>query len=328
MRRSAPMLLALAIGAVACGTSPDQRLREAAASGDRAGIRASLQAGANVDAKDPAGETPLMLAVRAGQEAVIEDLLAAGANRAAANNAGEQPTLIAVQQMRLAALEELQSSRQGGPGTVSARGRAASFVRTFQRLTPVISEVRAVTPNPGGVTSSGRVAFRTQEGELRVNISTRRKYDSTGGEPYDGVRGLYFPGLRHEFSGRTVVPLSPTDVLRAEPRLVVSFGFNVGDEPLVRERTKTGWVIKGGEAGQADEWALTLKPNAQSMVVEVADGGKLILDVAPDGYRYVDGVATVRLTAGKEYVFPAPGFTAWRAAQAKPPEPKATSPKP
>ena len=58
----------------------DDRLLEAAASGDLGGIAAALDAGANVDARDAAGRTALLVATVAQRTDAIRQLLAAGAD--------------------------------------------------------------------------------------------------------------------------------------------------------------------------------------------------------------------------------------------------------
>ena len=73
-----------AIAQSASGESKAERapaaMHRAARAGDAGGLRSQLQAGADVDARDPRGRTPLMDAASAGQGEVIRLLLAAGAN--------------------------------------------------------------------------------------------------------------------------------------------------------------------------------------------------------------------------------------------------------
>ena len=58
----------------------DDRLLAAAASGDVAAIAAALDDGANVDARDATGRTPLLVATVADQVDAVRRLLAAGAD--------------------------------------------------------------------------------------------------------------------------------------------------------------------------------------------------------------------------------------------------------
>ena len=58
----------------------DERLHQAAATGDLTGIRAAIAAGADLDARDPAGRTPLMVATRARQTDAVRVLLEAEAD--------------------------------------------------------------------------------------------------------------------------------------------------------------------------------------------------------------------------------------------------------
>ncbi|RTL34351.1 MAG: ankyrin repeat domain-containing protein [Burkholderiales bacterium] len=59
--------------------APPSPLLAAAARGDAAGVRAALQAGGSVQARDAQGRTPLMLAARAGSREGVALLMAAGA---------------------------------------------------------------------------------------------------------------------------------------------------------------------------------------------------------------------------------------------------------
>lgn len=61
----------------------DFGLRGAALRGEMAGIRAALDAGAPVDARNRVGETPLMLAARHGRAEAVRALLEAGADPSA-----------------------------------------------------------------------------------------------------------------------------------------------------------------------------------------------------------------------------------------------------
>jgi ankyrin repeat protein len=58
----------------------DDRLRAAAATGDLAGIAAAIAGGADIDARDERGRTPLMVATEARQTDAVRALLDAGAD--------------------------------------------------------------------------------------------------------------------------------------------------------------------------------------------------------------------------------------------------------
>ena len=57
-------------------------------------LRAMVEAGADVNAPSPTGETPLMAAVRLGQQANIDYLIAKGANAAAKDGSGKSAAAI------------------------------------------------------------------------------------------------------------------------------------------------------------------------------------------------------------------------------------------
>jgi ankyrin repeat protein len=80
-------------------------LPQAAASGDLLGLRAQLDQGADIEARDVHGRTALMLAVLNGHARLVEELLTRGADPNAADAdgvtplraaaAGHQPTIAA-----------------------------------------------------------------------------------------------------------------------------------------------------------------------------------------------------------------------------------------
>ena len=72
-----------------------------------AAVRALIAIGADVNARDRSGATPLFLAAEIGRGATVERLLAAGAEPAARNNLGESPLYIAALKGRDAALRAL-----------------------------------------------------------------------------------------------------------------------------------------------------------------------------------------------------------------------------
>jgi len=71
----------------ACGSSPssqssgaDQRLLDAALEGDLGGVRSALDAGANVNARNPYDQTPLMMAIIGGSLEAVKYLVERGAD--------------------------------------------------------------------------------------------------------------------------------------------------------------------------------------------------------------------------------------------------------
>jgi uncharacterized protein len=75
--------------------------------GDALYTRFLLARGADANARDPRGNTPLLLAVDANAGSVIEALLAAKANVNLANGSGETPLIRAVQRRDLATVRDL-----------------------------------------------------------------------------------------------------------------------------------------------------------------------------------------------------------------------------
>jgi hypothetical protein len=81
-------LLSLAMVAVACIADTSDDLLAAAAKGDAARIQALLKQGANIEAADKNGRTPLMIAAQHGHTAAVSALLAAGAKPDARDRSG------------------------------------------------------------------------------------------------------------------------------------------------------------------------------------------------------------------------------------------------
>ncbi|MBX9795527.1 ankyrin repeat domain-containing protein [Sphingomonas sp.] len=75
--------------------------------GDQLWTRFLLQKGANPNARDGRGNTPLLVAVNGGHDELIAIFVAAKANVNLANQAGETPLIIAVQRRSMAMIEEL-----------------------------------------------------------------------------------------------------------------------------------------------------------------------------------------------------------------------------
>lgn len=86
-------ILLLCLLSVCLAAGPDDALFDAIHNGDTAAVRSLLKRGANANARDQAGATPLMHAGAFANEACMKLLLAAGADANAASNAGYTPLL-------------------------------------------------------------------------------------------------------------------------------------------------------------------------------------------------------------------------------------------
>ena len=113
------------------------RLRHAAAKGDSEAIRALLAAGADVEARDKNGYTPLMLASLRGDAATVLLLLDLGANLDATSSAGKSASELAKKQGHRKIVRALDAARklaliEKGGGAAArkrwggGRGKAAS----------------------------------------------------------------------------------------------------------------------------------------------------------------------------------------------------------
>ena len=77
------------------GNAADHSLLTAASRGDAAGVRAALDAGAAIDARDDRGQTAMLLVVQGGDLALARDLIQRGADINAAALNHDTPWLLA-----------------------------------------------------------------------------------------------------------------------------------------------------------------------------------------------------------------------------------------
>jgi hypothetical protein len=120
-------------------------LHAAALAGDVARIRASLAAGAPVDARNAQGQTALMVAAYAGHARAVEALLQAGAGVDAADEAGLTALMAAAYAGRTAAVQALL---RGGADVArrNRRGQTALDMATHRRHREVEQLLRASAP--------------------------------------------------------------------------------------------------------------------------------------------------------------------------------------
>jgi ankyrin repeat protein len=88
------LFLAAALAALGCAKGLDARLLQTAKHGDRAGVLELLKRGANVNAGDEDGWTPLLWAAADGNVQTIEALLDAGADSGAVTRRERQDALM------------------------------------------------------------------------------------------------------------------------------------------------------------------------------------------------------------------------------------------
>ena len=142
------MVIGIAIAAVAIALPlvgagqpvTGRRLHDAAANDDMAAIRTLLAAGADIDARDQAGRTPLLTATRANNVRAAEALIAAGADVNAKDAIEDSPYLYAgalghleILTMTLKHGADLKSvNRYGGTALIPAAERGhVETVRTL-----------------------------------------------------------------------------------------------------------------------------------------------------------------------------------------------------
>ncbi|MEU5959145.1 ankyrin repeat domain-containing protein [Streptomyces sp. NPDC047525] len=127
-------------------TADDQRLLDAARAGNTAGVRAALDAGARVDARDTELRTPLLLAALGDHVEAARVLVAAGADVDAQDHRADSPWLatgvtgsVAMLHVLLPAGPDLKlRNRFGGISVIPASERGhVAYVREVLRVTDI-----------------------------------------------------------------------------------------------------------------------------------------------------------------------------------------------
>jgi len=88
-------LMCIAVGCKKRAAKPTESLHQAVASGDIDQIKSLISRGADVNAKDRSGRTPLHYAARWGHKNVVEFLLAKDADVNVKDNQGQTPSSLA-----------------------------------------------------------------------------------------------------------------------------------------------------------------------------------------------------------------------------------------
>ena len=109
----ARLLLASASGTEGRTLKGEQVLHYAVWGGDRRTVAALIKAGAEINAADRLGITPLMLAAREGKAQVVEALLGAGADAMRRNRMGEDAVSLASQRGHSEVVKMLTAARVG-----------------------------------------------------------------------------------------------------------------------------------------------------------------------------------------------------------------------
>ena len=162
----------------------DHSLHQAVAAGDIAGVQRLLLAGADVNAPDELGATPLHLAVAEGGIAVVQELLAAGAGVNFADNDGLTPLHLAAGWDDATAVNALLSAGanvhardNGGRVPYSLRSSVWSFTRS-RALVTAIRPHHIPAPDDGSWVSLHAMGVRPAGGATPLHWAAG--HDSSG----------------------------------------------------------------------------------------------------------------------------------------------------
>ncbi|HEU0065715.1 MAG TPA: ankyrin repeat domain-containing protein [Sphingomonas sp.] len=114
--------------------------------GDLPYINYLLQKGADANARDQQGNTPLLIAVGGGRDDVMTVLLAFKANPNLGNSAGETPLIRAVQRRDLTLVRELVSAGADPDQADVIAGKSARDYAVEDGRSPAIVKLFAETP--------------------------------------------------------------------------------------------------------------------------------------------------------------------------------------
>lgn len=106
-------------------------------------LRLLLRKGADPNARDESGWTPLMLAVRSSRQAAVEALLEGGADAAAQNAAGTTAVHLAAVNGKPAICSMLAQRAPGALGVKNGEGKTAAEVAKSAEIAALLAPAAA-----------------------------------------------------------------------------------------------------------------------------------------------------------------------------------------
>ncbi|MBY0352909.1 ankyrin repeat domain-containing protein [Candidatus Babeliales bacterium] len=163
---------------IAAGATIDARTQQfltdqlitAAQTGNLARLQELITLGANVDATNNDGETPLHWAAYSGHLPCVQELIAAGANISATNNNGETPLIVTTSFGHLNCVQTLIASGANVNATDNHGATPLHFAAEYGHIATV-RELIAADANISAATTSGEFI-----GETPAANATRRGY--------------------------------------------------------------------------------------------------------------------------------------------------------
>lgn len=173
------LILLLVFSSSVWAASSQQKLYQAAESGDIGGVRKALKSGADVDKQDRDGWTALLFAATNNQPSVVQLLVSAGADPNIAGNQGETPLIAAVLaqdaplvKLLLDAGADASAALEDGRGALDlARKRGnQDIVRLLEKGAPA-----AVAENPDPQQQGQGATSPTEQKNPAVTIEDMRR---------------------------------------------------------------------------------------------------------------------------------------------------------
>lgn len=184
-RRSASIPLTVCCMALLALVAPQHGyaapLHDAVSAGDGAQVSALINSGTNVNVRDPAGRTPLLIACTEGDVAIAAFLLDAGANANAADVAGETPLHVAAEQGH-GPLTIVLLEHSANVSARDARGRTPLHLAALRNQPAVINALLSAGADVRVTDADGKtpldLAIASNNEAAQATIVARMRADS------------------------------------------------------------------------------------------------------------------------------------------------------
>ena len=277
------LMASISVGAVAA--SPDLQLIDAARARDADGVADLIAAGANVNAVNDYGVTPIALAATNGSAAMIETLLDAGANPNAALQTGETVLMTAARTGNAVAVSALLARGADVDARQDSKGQTALMWAVSERHLDVVTTLLDRGADLSAKTEGGSTVllFAAREGDIEIARVLLTRGADIDAAASDGATPILVATVRGH------APLAKFFLeLGADPD---GDAETAGYTPLHWASTKSEGVITNDYPAAPGEWAaLAGIPNRREKLdlinALLAHGAEINARVTKDLPRY------------------------------------------